>query len=118
MSIFSHWSSFSVLGGIHGFLLFPYPAYVGLRYSTSPVDKSRFRTTDTATSQPFLGFEPYIAAEEAAEFLKVTARRIKDMARAGSIPAHPVDPGAERKEWRFLLSELAEWMQRNARRKA
>jgi hypothetical protein len=32
------------------------------------------------------------------------------MARAWSIPAHPVDPNAERKEWRFLLSELSAWM--------
>ena len=70
--------------------------------------------TGTAHSQAFLGFEPYVAAEEAAEFLKITPRRIKEMARAGSIPAHPVDPDAERKEWRFLLSELSVWMRANS----
>jgi len=40
---------------------------------------------------------------------------LKEMARAGSAPAHPVDPAAQRKEWRFLLSELAEWMRLNSR---
>jgi hypothetical protein len=32
----------------------------------------------------------------------------------GTIPAHPVDPTAERKEWRFLLSELSAWMRDNS----
>jgi hypothetical protein len=67
--------------------------------------------------QPFLGFESYVDAEEAAQFLKVTARRVKDMARAGAIPAHPFDPGAERKDWRFLLSELSVWMRNNSGKK-
>ena len=73
--------------------------------------------TGPAVSQAFLGFEPYVAAEEAAEFLKITPRRVKEMARAGTIPAHPVDPTAERKEWRFLLSELSAWMRDNSRTK-
>jgi hypothetical protein len=68
----------------------------------------------SAVSQPFLGFEPYVAAEEAAAFLKISTRRIKEMARAGTFPAHPVDPNAERKEWRFLLSELSAWMRANS----
>ena len=68
----------------------------------------------TAHSQAFLGFEPYVAAKEAAEFLKITPRRIKEMARAGTVPTHPVDPDAERKEWRFLLSELSAWMRSNS----
>lgn len=55
-----------------------------------------------------------MAAEEAAAFLKITPRRVKEMARAGTIPAHPVDPTAERKEWRFLLSELSAWMRDNS----
>ena len=54
--------------------------------------------------------EYFVAPEEAADFLKVTERRLKDMARSGKVPAHPVDPTADRKEWRFLLSELSEWM--------
>ena len=57
-----------------------------------------------------LDIEYYVAAEEAADFLKITTRRLMDLARADIIPAHPVDPNAKRKEWRFLLSELAAWM--------
>jgi len=74
--------------------------------------------TGTAVSEAFLGFEPYVAAEEAAEFLKITPRRVKEMARAGTVPAHPVDPDAERKEWRFLLSELSAWMRDNSCRRS
>jgi hypothetical protein len=61
--------------------------------------------------------EYFVASEEAAEFLKVTPRRLNDMARSGKVPAHPVDPTAGRKEWRFLLSELSAWMQGNALKK-
>jgi Helix-turn-helix domain len=64
-----------------------------------------------------LAIEYYVASEEAAEFLKVTTRRLNDMARSGKVPAHPVDPSAARKEWRFLLSELSAWMQGNAVKK-
>ena len=64
-----------------------------------------------------LTVECYVAPEEAAEFLKVTSRRLNDMARSGKVPAHPVDPNAVRKEWRFLLSELSAWMQGNAVKK-
>jgi len=64
-----------------------------------------------------LDFEPYVASEEAAEFLKITPRRLKDMARAGAIPAHPIGPSAARKEWRFLLSELSASMQDNSGKK-
>jgi hypothetical protein len=54
--------------------------------------------------------EYFVAPEEAAAFIKVSVRRVKDMARMGTIPAHPVDPSAKRKDWRFLLSELAAFM--------
>jgi hypothetical protein len=54
--------------------------------------------------------EYFVAHEEAASFLKVSVRRVKEMARSGKIPAHPVDPTAAHKDWRFLLSELSECM--------
>lgn len=73
--------------------------------------------TGLAVSQAFLGFEPYVDAKKAGEFLDIKPRRVKEMARAGTIPAHPVDPTAERKEWRFLLSELSDWMRDNSRTK-
>ena len=70
-----------------------------------------------ASGDGYYGFEPFVGPEVAAEFVKLSTRRLKEMARAGTAPAHPVDPNAQRKEWRFLLSELAEWMRRNSRQK-
>jgi hypothetical protein len=83
----------------------------------SDVEQASKTSGVSPAPQNSLGFEPYVAPEEAAEFLKITPRRLKDMARAGAIPAHPVDPGAERKEWRFLLSELSTWMRNNSGKK-
>ena len=53
--------------------------------------------------------EYFVGAEEAAKFLQLSPRRVKDLARGGTIPAHPIGDGA-RKVWRFLLSELYEYM--------
>ena len=44
------------------------------------------------------GFEPFVEPEVAANFVKLSTRRLKEMARAGAAPAHPVDPAAQRKE--------------------
>ncbi len=60
-----------------------------------------------------IAIEYFVAPEEAAAFMKISVRRVKDMARQGVIPAHPVDPSAQRKDWRFLLSELAAFMGAN-----
>jgi|SRR5579864_1786994 len=54
--------------------------------------------------------EPFVAPEQAAEFLGMTRRRILEMARKGEIPGHPLGYG-HRKTWRFRLSELAETIQ-------
>lgn len=51
--------------------------------------------------------EPFVAAEQAADFLGITRRRMLEMARHGEIPGHPIGR-ARRKTWRFRLSELAE----------
>jgi hypothetical protein len=58
-----------------------------------------------ASSSP----EYFVGADEAAKFLQLTTRRVKDLARAGRIPAHPIGDGS-RKVWRFLLSELYQHM--------
>ncbi len=50
--------------------------------------------------------ECFIDADEAAQFLSLTRRRILDLARSGRLPGHPIGNGA-RREWRFRLSELA-----------
>ena len=51
--------------------------------------------------------EPFVEANAAGEFLRYSARTVKQMARDGRIPAHPFGIGP-RKRWYFLISELAE----------
>jgi hypothetical protein len=50
--------------------------------------------------------ERFVDADEAAQFLSLTRRRVLDLARAGKLPGHPIGEGA-RRVWRFRLSELA-----------
>ena len=50
--------------------------------------------------------EPFVDAERAAAHVGVTRRTLLLKARLGKIPAHPLDPAARKKEWRFKLSEL------------
>jgi excisionase family DNA binding protein len=65
----------------------------------------------TATTAPASPRTPeyYEDAGEAAKFLRIQRRTLLKMARDGVIPAHPLGDG-RRKLWRFLLSELDEWM--------
>ena len=53
--------------------------------------------------------ERYVDSDEAAGFLKLNPRTVQRLAREGTIPAHPFGE-RKRKTWRFLLSELDEWM--------
>ena len=50
--------------------------------------------------------ESFVDADEAAQFLSLTRRRILELARAGKLPGHPVGDGA-RRVWRFRLSEIS-----------
>ena len=53
--------------------------------------------------------EGYVSSDEAASFLKLNPRTLQRLAREGNIPPHSF--GERRhKTWRFLLSELDEWM--------
>lgn len=54
-------------------------------------------------------FERLLDAEEAAALLKVHPKTLQRMARQGKLPAHPFGDG-QRKRWRFLLTELDDWM--------
>lgn len=47
--------------------------------------------------------------KEAAEYLRLEARLVKDWARKGYIPAHPLGEG-KRRIWRFLEHELVDWL--------
>jgi hypothetical protein len=50
-------------------------------------------------------YEPFVDAQEAGKFLALTRRRVLDLARAGTLPGHPIGDGT-RRVWRFRLSEL------------
>jgi|SRR6185312_719450 hypothetical protein len=50
--------------------------------------------------------EPFVDADVAASFLGITRRTLLQKVRAGKIPGHPLDPNAQKKDWRFKLSEL------------
>jgi hypothetical protein len=61
--------------------------------------------------------EPYVDEIRAAEFLSKSRRWVLEHARAVKIPAHPTTDG-QRRQWRFRLSELAQYMQaQSAQRK-
>lgn len=50
--------------------------------------------------------EPYVSARVIAEHLAIQSRQVLAMTRAGKLPAHPVDPTAARKQWRYKVSEV------------
>jgi excisionase family DNA binding protein len=60
--------------------------------------------------------EPFVDAVRGAEFLGIKRRRLLELARAGTIPAHPIGNG-KRKTWRFRLSELSEALTSQTRQK-
>ena len=55
----------------------------------------------TAASQ-----EPYVDAQRVAEHLSLTRREVLKLTRARKLPAHPIDPCAVRKIYRYRLSEI------------
>ena len=55
---------------------------------------------------PVQPLERFVDADTAADFLGVTRRNLLQKVRAGKIPAHPLDRSAQKREWRFKLSEL------------
>jgi hypothetical protein len=55
--------------------------------------------------------EPFVDAERAAGFLAMPRKTVLAKSRSGEIPGHPIGHGP-RKIWRFRLSELESWMQR------
>ena len=62
------------------------------------------------TVQPPPQIERFVTADTAAVFLGITRRNLLQKVRAGKIPAHPLDPAAQKKEWRFKLSELDRYL--------
>lgn len=50
-----------------------------------------------------------LTPQEAAEYLGLDVKTITRWARQGYLPAHPLGEG-KRKFWRFLESELSDWL--------
>lgn len=63
----------------------------------------------TSIPLPTQSREYYVDAAEAARFLSIHSRTLQQLARTGIVPAHPLGCGP-RKFWRFLLSELDDWL--------
>jgi excisionase family DNA binding protein len=55
--------------------------------------------------------EFFVDSAEAAKFLKIHSRTLQQMARDGIVPGYPIGEGI-RKTWRFVLSELDDWMRK------
>ena len=54
--------------------------------------------------------EPFVDADTAAAFVGLTRRTLLRKVRAGKLPGHPLDPQAKKKDWRFKLSELDQFL--------
>ena len=59
---------------------------------------------------PTAALEHFVDGDKAASFLGITRRTLLQKVRDGKIPGHALDPSAEKKDWRFLLSELHAYM--------
>jgi len=59
---------------------------------------------------PTATLEHFVDGDTAATFLGITRRTLLQKVRDGKIPGHALDPSAEKKDWRFLLSELHAYM--------
>jgi hypothetical protein len=57
--------------------------------------------------------EPFVSAQEAAQFLSVKRRYLLELARRGIAGAYPLGTGSKRKVWVFRLSELAAAIERD-----
>jgi hypothetical protein len=57
--------------------------------------------------------EPFVSADEAAQFLCVKRRYLLELARRGITGAYALGTGSKRKIWVFRLSELAVSVVRN-----
>lgn len=57
----------------------------------------------------FMSMEPFVDAVEAGKYLKLHPVTVQRLAREGVLPGHPVQKNV-RRHWRFLLSELGQWL--------
>jgi hypothetical protein len=57
--------------------------------------------------------EPFVSADQAAQFLCVKRRFLLELARRGIAGAYALGTGTKRRVWVFRLSELAASIERN-----
>ena len=69
--------------------------------------------TAKESRQVLLTPEPFVSADEAAQFLCVKRRYLLELARKGIAGAYALGTGSKRKIWVFRLSELAVSVVRN-----
>ncbi len=62
---------------------------------------------DAAIASASVAQEPFVSADEAAQFLCVKRRHLLELARRGIAGAYALGTGSKRKIWVFRLSELA-----------
>jgi hypothetical protein len=60
-----------------------------------------------------MALEPFVSADQAAQFLCVKRRFLLELARRGIPGAYALGTGTKRKVWVFRLSELAASIERN-----
>src|SRR5271163_2574526 len=80
--------------------------------SIGQFDQSGYRMGgDSVAERTTPGYEPepYVDAKEGAAFLCIHPKTLMRLAREGSVPAYSFSEGT-RRHWRFLLSELDNWM--------
>jgi hypothetical protein len=54
--------------------------------------------------------EYFVDASVAAKYLSCSRKHLLRLSDRGLIPAHPLPGSAQRRTWRYLLSELRSWM--------
>jgi hypothetical protein len=59
--------------------------------------------------------ERFVDATKAAEYLCCSRKHLLKLSVHGKIPAHPLPGSGKRRTWRYLLSELRDWMLSNSR---
>lgn len=72
--------------------------------------KSQPDSTGDNLTIPHAQQERFVDATKAAEYLCCSRKHLLKLSVHGKIPAHPLPGSGKRRTWRYLLSELRDWM--------
>ena len=70
------------------------------------------RPEDAAPSRP----ETYLTTKEAAKYLRMEPKAVREGAARGEVPGHKYPPGSRRGQWRFKRRELDRWLKKGERK--